>query len=343
MRKGFKEIKRKIKRIVEEIGATKEISRYTSIVDAILTFVAKFDIQVMCRNGFKEPENVKKRLLSKHRVMMEYLEKKYSSYWRNYKYSYNDILGCTNKYTNKYKNKIWVCWWQGIESAPEIVKRCIDSIKENAGNYEVIIITEENRTKFVDFPDYIIDKVKRGIISKTIFSDLLRINLLSRYGGIWLDSTFFVCGDLSKYVEKPFWSIKRPDYLHASIAGGNFSNYSLGCSFENRWFFKIVLDFLYFYWKENNMLIDYLLTDYVIVLTQNHNVKAKELFKSIEPNNEYCDECAKILNQPYDRNIWNRISSTTDLFKLSWKSNFIKTSDGRPTFYCHLIDRNLNK
>lgn len=90
------------------------------------------------------------------------------------------------------RNKIWVCWWQGLDNAPEIVKTCVESIKRNSGKYEVLIITDENYKQYVKFPDWLEEKRKHGIISKTIYSDLLRLNLLSTYGGIWIDSTFFV-------------------------------------------------------------------------------------------------------------------------------------------------------
>lgn len=85
----------------------------------------------------------------------------------------------------KMRNKIWVCWWQGLDNAPEIVKTCVESIKRNSGKYEVLIITDENYKQYVKFPDWLEEKRKHGIISKTIYSDLLRLNLyqhMEEYG-----------------------------------------------------------------------------------------------------------------------------------------------------------------
>lgn len=89
-----------------------------------------------------------------------------------------------------YKDCIWICWWQGLENAPDIVKKCVESIRIHAGNHKIVIITDENYKEFVAFPTWLEEKYKRGIITKTHLSDLLRISLLARYGGIWLDSTF---------------------------------------------------------------------------------------------------------------------------------------------------------
>lgn len=330
-------IKRIVHRCVEELKATADLAAAISLRAALLTLRAKIDIQIMNRNGFKEPISVRKRLLRKHEIMLDYLEHRYLDYWNNYH--------CVREFPagdEALRNKIWVCWWQGLENAPEIVNVCVESIKQNAGKHEVICITEKNYREYVQFPSWIEKKREQNIISRTILSDILRMALLAKYGGIWIDSTFFcreTCFD--EYLTLPIWSIKRPDYLHCSVASGYFANYSLGCTYENRWVFCIIRDFLYNYWKENDKLIDYLLTDYVIVLAQRHNPEIAELFKNIEPNNPNCDELWKILGKSYDIDLWNNIKKDTVLYKLTWKQNFAKEVNGAKTFYARLIEQSL--
>ena len=57
--------------------------------------------------------------------------------------SYNDLIQKymkQNSSSNKdIPNIIWVCWWQGLENAPEIVKVCFESIKKFAGERKVPI------------------------------------------------------------------------------------------------------------------------------------------------------------------------------------------------------------
>lgn len=330
-------IKRILHRCGEELKATCDVAKAISLKAALITLRAKIDIQIMNRNGFKEPESVKNRLIRKHQIMLDFLEDKYKDYWE--KYHCPTVLSESEE---KLRNKIWVCWWQGLENAPEIVKVCVDSIKRNAGQYEVICITESNYKNYVEFPEWIEEKRKKNIISRTIYSDLLRMNLLAKYGGIWIDSTFFCTKPcFETYMKLPLWSIKRPDYLHCSIAGGYFANYSLGCDYDNRWIFKVILDFLYNYWEKNNKLIDYLLTDYVIVLAQRHNEKIAEMFSQIQLNNPYCDELFKVLGHAYNEDVWKSIGKDTALYKLTWKQSFAKEIDGKKTFYGKLIDRTL--
>ena len=334
---GHMNIKRIIYRSLEEIDATMKIAKVTSVGDAINTFRAKVDIQVMNRNGYKEPPNVKKRLMKKHEVMLQYFEKMFADFFEEY--DYEQVLPDVEP---ELRGRVWVCWWQGIDNAPEIVKRCVESIQKNVHNRKVTIITEDNYKNYVKFPDWIEEKKKKGIISRTHYSDLLRLELLAKYGGVWLDSTFFcVKPDIEEYFSKPIWSIKRPNYLHCSVACGYFANYSLGCTYENRNIYAVIRDFLIKYWEKNDTIIDYLLTDYLIVLAQRHNDKIAKVFENITPNNPCCDELYKILGEPYDEDVWQELKKDTALFKLTWKQEFSLKKNGCDTFYAKLLDGKL--
>lgn len=108
---------------------------------------------------------------------------------KTYDYSQNQII---NQSKSPYSNCIWVCWWQGLDQSPEIVKACVKSIKRNAGKHTVIILTEDNYRQYVDIPKWVEEKKNKGIITRTNYSDLLRLSLLAKHGGLWLDATFIV-------------------------------------------------------------------------------------------------------------------------------------------------------
>ena len=86
-------------------------------------------------------------------------------------------------------NKVWICWFQGMENAPELVQKCYQSVNEHLIDREIHLITAENLSQYVRFPDYILEKWKKGIITNTHMTDLLRLELLIQYGGMWLDAT----------------------------------------------------------------------------------------------------------------------------------------------------------
>lgn len=328
MTKKHNNLGRIVHRASEEMYATQKIAEVTSWPEAINTFRAKLDIQVMNHNGYKESDAVKKRLLRKHETVLKYLENKFGDFYAAY-----DYRAPLPEVDPALENKIWMCWWQGLDNAPEIVKACVDSVRRNAGNREVIIITDKNVREYVSFPQCIRRRYNEGSLSKTHISDFLRLELLSRYGGLWLDATFFCAGSLDKSLySAPLFSIKRPDYFHASVAGGMFANYSLGCDNEHRRVFATIRDYFLKYWEEEQFLVDYLLTDYLIVLAQRHDSYIDQAFKQIKPNNPMCDELFKVLDEPYDALKWKALTKDTDLFKLTWKQQFKTSSNHQDTF-----------
>lgn len=94
---------------------------------------------------------------------------------------------------------IWVCWWQGVETASVLVQQCCRSIQKNANGHPVYIITEDNFEKYLDVPQYILDKVKSRKMCIANFSDYLRFSLLNKYGGIWIDATVFLPHQIPDY------------------------------------------------------------------------------------------------------------------------------------------------
>lgn len=86
---------------------------------------------------------------------------------------------------------IWFCWLQGIDNAPEMVKICLESQKRMFGN-KVVVLGADNYREWVELPTYITEKYKRGLIPSALFTDLLRLELLIRYGGMWIDSSVLV-------------------------------------------------------------------------------------------------------------------------------------------------------
>ena len=82
---------------------------------------------------------------------------------------------------------------------PELVKMCNDRLRQVLPDEaEIHMITEKNYKEYVELPDYIIQKFKTGKMSITALSDVLRVALLSEYGGFWIDSTVFVSGAFPK-------------------------------------------------------------------------------------------------------------------------------------------------
>ena len=85
------------------------------------------------------------------------------------------------------KIPVWCCWWQGVDSMPELVKKCHVRLKQviPADKAELHIITLDNYKSYVDIPEHILEKFDKKIITMTTMSDVLRFHLLEIYGGYW--------------------------------------------------------------------------------------------------------------------------------------------------------------
>lgn len=232
------------------------------------------------------------------------------------------IADCVDKLSSevlekKHEKRIWIAWFQGIEQAPYIVKRCYQSIVKQFGDYEITVITDENYADYVVFPEYIVEKYQKGLITKTHFSDLLRIELLSEYGGTWIDATVFCSGgDIPKYMLESdlfLFQILKPGLDGCSTA---ISSWFITASSDSK-IIRLVRELLYNYWRHANSLIDYFLIHDFFQLA----IEAfPEEWKEVIP---VCNSLPHILQlnffERYDEEKWEAIRNMTPFHKLSYK------------------------
>lgn len=115
----------------------------------------------------------------------------------------------------KDERNIFVLWWQGFDNASFVVKKCLESIYKYYSDWNIVKLDRNNIFDYVTFPDEIkgkfhFDGVDKSIkndrigddISIQTFSDLVRFQLLYKYGGVWIDSTIFFTKkfDLDKFL-----------------------------------------------------------------------------------------------------------------------------------------------
>ena len=124
---------------------------------------------------------------------------------------------------------IWVCWWTGEETAPPLVKRCIRSIRENAGNHPVYLINRDNYTDYLQVPMLMLEKVKSAQMNLAHLADYIRVMLLAQYGGLWLDATMFCSDEIpDDYFEIPLFTCKSPRQACGYISELRWVTFCLG-------------------------------------------------------------------------------------------------------------------
>ena len=229
--------------------------------------------------------------------------------------------------------KIWWCWLQGEEQAPEMCKMCLDSLRHNLPNYEVIVVTEKNMCNLVDIPPHIMDKYQKGIISRTHFSDILRTLLLVKHGGVWIDSCVYCSGYGTPVFDYPLFVFQdwKFNMSQATVA----SSWFLSSEKDNP-ILRTVLDLLCEYWRRNNSLIDYFLYHlFFHIATEKYPALWKQVprFSNLPPHILQFE-----LFEKYDETRFGQITAMSDFHKLTWKDKRTN-SDYKGTFYAHLIDQ----
>lgn len=233
---------------------------------------------------------------------------------------------------------IWICWWQGEEYMPDIVKVCVCSIRRHAGMHPVIIVTRHNYEEYVILPDYIIRKQQKGIIDLTHFSDILRVALLQKHGGIWMDSTVLIpCKNLDSFIrpEQSFWSCHHKP-IYYNISQGGWVSFFFACGPHNI-LSSFIADFHLKYWKTHNRLIDYLLLDYTFAIARKHIPSVHDMIENLPIT--IMGPLGKCLNEEYTEEKWKEFCTLYDFHKVTYKIPLNRTTEnGKKTFYGHILE-----
>lgn len=238
-------------------------------------------------------------------------------------------------------NTIYTAWWQGFDRAPEIIQTCHRSLLKavNQGGTEVISITSRNIDDYCEFPGYIIDKYHKGIISAAHFSDLLRFSLLSRNGGLWADASMYFYSPVNlKIFNRNFFTMRRKETKENEIT--NRWTMSLIGGVEHFPLFDLLYDFWLDYWKREDALIAYLLTDNIMYIGYQINQEIHEAFDLCPISHHSIDFFQNRLNNAYGDSLENELKVSDGFFKLTYKKNLLLYDNkGFPTFWNVLRER----
>ncbi len=235
---------------------------------------------------------------------------------------------------------IWVCWWSGEKTAPPLVKRCIRSIREHAGQHPVNLITEENYITYLKVPDYILNKNRLKKIGLAHLADYIRVSLLEAYGGLWLDATMFVTQSLTdEYFHFPIFTCKSPRKTDSYVSEYQWVTFVLG-GLPGNIFYRFLRAAFELYWKENDYAIDYLFFDYLIKIGSENIPAISAYLKAVPYNNLHRDDLQAAMNAGIPESQFSEIiKDDTCLYKLSWRESYPEyTNDGKKTIFRYFLD-----
>lgn len=264
--------------------------------------------------------------LLKLQIASNYLLKKYiKPYFEKQKIELIPVL------KEKTEQTAWIYWEQGISKAPKIVKVCINSAKkafQDAG-WSVIVLDAACVRNYVDIPDYIWIKYKKGIISEAHFSDLIRLSLLTKWGGCWCDATVLFTGELPKYVYAHDFFVFRGDLRNNKYS--NISNWLI-YSKRSHPLLLAVQDILWEFWKREDIPIQYFMFHLIFKLVTDYY---SEYWESLPIYSNVLPHLLQVrLLQDYSESFMSEICQITTIHKLFWKTSHAIPKD---SYYSRIL------
>lgn len=198
---------------------------------------------------------------------------------------------------------------------PDLVKCCFRSVIANKGKFTVKVIDKSNFDEYVNFPGYIVKKWRTGIIPNALFSDLLRLELLIKNGGLWMDATVLLSGGVPNYILSSDLFLYRNGNQNKDMI--NIGNWLIYSKKSNNPLLVMVRDMLYLYWHENNYVKNYFIFHMFFRMITD---KFPELLEHMIPVNQINQHLLmNDLNHIYSNERYKDITELTNVHKLTYK------------------------
>ena len=215
--------------------------------------------------------------------------------------------------------RVFSMWLQGEAEAPPLVRACLDSIRTRSG-VELVILDGKSVFDWIDLPRSIVRKWKEGKMKPAHFADICRVELLYRYGGIWMDATDYLDAPLPEWLwEADFFVYQGGDTLKGAY-GGIQNCFIRGA--KGAYLLKVWRDAIRAYWEAEKDAVDYFVHQLLFGVAVENNPRAASLYASMpslvqDPTHvlwfRYADE-------PFDEDLLHRICAEAVFQKTDYKS-----------------------
>ncbi|MBR0093313.1 MAG: glycosyltransferase, partial [Lachnospiraceae bacterium] len=177
-------------------------------------------------------------------------------------------------------------------------------------------------------------------ITITHLSDILRAELLYRYGGLYIDATYLVRKTLPVewFQRDCFYTQRFSESKAEYVSQGKWSQNLVRATAGNL-LSRYLRNAFYISWSAQEELIDYYLIDLVTEEAFRSVPVIRKMIEDVPPSQPQVMELMPLMNAAYDKQKDDILLQDTAWFKLSYKEFFSgQTEDGQSTFYGRLRD-----
>lgn len=241
---------------------------------------------------------------------------------------------------DKNKNRkdekiIWQYWHQGTKEAPKIIKKCLLSVKEQMKGYKQIVLDYNSIKDYVELPDRYYRLLEDKKMKIAHFSDVLRVYLLEKYGGTWIDSTIYLTDKIPDEIMNSNFCILQKDIL-SDLSGNNNSCFFIHNK-EYSAHIAMMKNILDKYWAENDFVINYFMFEHISTMLSQIKGELKDEWDNMPRYSaEITGELQKHLFDEFKIDEFEKIKKLTPIHKLTYKKP--KKTAQKNTYYDYILN-----
>ncbi len=257
--------------------------------------------------------------------------KKYINYGTNLKKELKEYTG---------KDTIWQYWHQGIEAAPDLIKQCFRSVRHYMPDKKQVIITFDTIKDYIELPEIYYRLLENKKMKIAHFSDVLRVYLLEKYGGTWVDSTIFLTDRIPDDIMNSNFCILQKD-IKTDVSKNNNSCFFIH-SKEYSYHIEALKNILDKYWQDNDYLINYFMFEHISTMLSEIEGELKIEWDSMPRYSaEITGELQKHLFEDFQSQNWEEFKKKTSIHKLSYK--IIRNKTSGKSYYDYIMSLDSGK
>lgn len=233
---------------------------------------------------------------------------------------------------------LWQYWHQGKEKAPDLIQKCFESVEKFESDKEIHVLSFDTIKDYVELPQKYYDLLNSGKIPIAIFSDILRLYLLEKYGGGWVDSTIYLTDKIPQSVWNSDFCVVQKNPL-TDLQENKMSCYFIRAKKESA-NLRAIKQSIENYWAENDFLINYFMFEHISTMLSCKTPELKsEWDKMPYISGDNAGKLQNILYNNFNKDIWDKIIKETCIHKLSYK--ILRENINKNSYYNYIVEKDM--
>jgi hypothetical protein len=209
-----------------------------------------------------------------------------------------------------FDQPIFVYWAQGFDAAPPVVRACLAALKANNPDSRVHELSLDNIGYYADMPE---DLVASLAGDHYHFSDLLRMLLLEKFGGVWVDATCLVTEPLRPHVDR---ALAKGSVFAFNYTGPYLVNWFLA-SRPDSYVMHLWRAASFLWWEKRGEIVDFLLHHHIFeMLHRLDDCFRAEWDAGLRLNATPPHALQSVLLKPYEPEMFQTITESSFVHKL---------------------------